>query len=545
MNRELFDTPVLIVGAGPVGLALAGDLAWRGIPSITLEASDGTITQPKMDLVGVRTMESCRRWGIAAQVEFSPYNRDQGQDYAWVTSATGFEFGRERFPSKRLQRPLAQSPESNQRCPQMMFDPILRGWVQSMPNAQVRYEHRVVAVKQDDDCVRAVVETAAESYEVKANYAVGCDGAAGTVRQAFGESMDDNAPLTYTTNAIFRSAELAKLFPNRETYRFVVLDESGPLSTIVAIDGRDRWRFSLIGDKRRERYTEHEIRAAIEVAVGRSIAFEIESIVPWARREMVANTYRNGRLFIAGDAAHLMSPTGGYGMNTGIGDAADLGWKLAGVISGWGGPNLLESYEVERRPVALRNVAEATGNLWRMLSAREHTPPAVAFENSKAGTRARREYGDWYTGVLHREWYGIGIHLGYVYENSPICISDGTPAPPDEVESYAQTSRPGSRAPHVWLTERLSTLDLFGRGFVLLRSSSPDAGDDALAMCARETGVPLRIVDVDADTLGFDYECSRTLVRPDGHVAWRGDRVPDDPHDLMDTVRGASKGVLV
>jgi 2-polyprenyl-6-methoxyphenol hydroxylase-like FAD-dependent oxidoreductase len=545
MSGVIPETPVLIVGAGPVGLALAGDLAWRGIPSVTLEASDGTITQPKMDLVGVRTMEFCRRWGIAAQVEFSPYNRDYSQDYAWVSSVTGFEFGREEFPSKRLQRPPAQSPEAKQRCPQNMFDPILRGWVQSMPVAELRYEHRVVAVDQDEDGVRATVDGPDGTYELTASYAVGCDGAAGTIRQALGESLEDNAALTYTTNAIFRSEELAELVSSSPAYRFIVLNELGPWSTLVAIDGNTRWRFSLIGDNRRTQYSQEEIRAAVEVTIGRSIALEIESIVPWARREMLASKYSSGRLFIAGDAAHLMSPTGGYGMNTGIGDAVDLGWKLAAVIAGWGGPNLLESYQAERRPVGLRNVDEATGNLHRMLSAREYTPPPVAFEDSEAGAQARREYGDWYTSVLHREWHGIGIHLGYVYEHSPICVPDGTPPPADEVESYTQISRPGSRAPHVWLTDRLSTLDLFGRGFVLLRSSVREVSDRQLADAARDTGVQLRIIDIDAETLGADYEYQRTLVRPDGHVAWRGDRIPEEPQALLETVRGAGIGVLV
>jgi 2-polyprenyl-6-methoxyphenol hydroxylase-like FAD-dependent oxidoreductase len=544
VSPETHVTPVLIIGAGPVGLALAGDLAWRGIPSVTIEASDGTIAQPKMDLIGIRTMEFCRRWGIAAQVEFSPYDRDQSQDYAWVTSVAGLEFGRESFPSKRRQIPPPESPEAKQRCPQNMFDPILRDWVTSMPIAKLRYGHRLVAIEEGEDGVRATIATDGATYELRAEYAVGCDGAAGIVRGVLTDERGHNNSLTYTTNAIFRSSELVDIAKDRSAYRFIVLDETGPWSTVVAIDGRDRWRFSLIGDSRRTQYSSGEIATAIERSVGKPFQFELQSVVPWVRREMVASNFGRRRLFIAGDAAHLMSPTGGFGMNTGIGDSVDLGWKLAATLSGWGGPELLASYEAERQPVALRNVREATGNLRRMLSARQQPPPTIAFEDSPEGEAARHEYGNWYTDVLRREWYSIGIQLGYVYDPSPICVSDASSAGPEEVGSYTQTSRPGARAPHVWLTERLSSLDLFGRGFVLLRSAGPgsDNGDERLLRCTRDAGVPLRVIDIDADTLGPDFLRARTLVRPDGHVAWRGDLLPAEASLLVDTIRGATGG---
>src|SRR5262249_23230525 len=213
---------------------------------------------------------------------------------------------------------------------------------------------------------------------------------------------------------------------------------------------------------------------ALRRAMGRDFDYEILSVMRWVRRELVADSYATRRVFIAGDAAHLMSPTGGFGMNTGIGDAVDLGWKLEAAVRGWAGRALLSSYGTERRPVALRNAAAASANLGRMLSTRQHRPPAAVFEASIAGDAARKRYGEWFTETMRHEWFSIGYHLGYRYDASPITWPDGTPAAPLETSTYTQTARPGARAPHSWLADGRSTLDLFGRGFTLLRLR-PDA----------------------------------------------------------------------
>ena len=194
--------------------------------------------------------------------------------------------------------------------------------------------------------------------------------------------------------------------------------------------------------------------------MGRDFDYEILSVMRWVRRELVADRYGTDRVFIAGDAAHLMSPTGGFGMNTGIGDAVDLGWKLEAVVKGWGGADLLRSYEAERRPVGLRNVAEASRNLRRMLSTRERLPGPEIFAPGAANDAARKEYGDWFAAIMRHEWFANGVMLGYRYDSSPIVWPDGTPAPPDVSHPYIQTARPGARAPHVWLADGRSTLDL-------------------------------------------------------------------------------------
>jgi hypothetical protein len=307
---------------------------------------------------------------------------------------------------------------------------------------------------------------------------------------------------------------------------------------MVAINGRNWWRFSIVGDQTMRTLTEDDVRAAFKKAVGRDFDFKVVSIMPWVRRQLVAETYGGGRVFIAGDAAHLTSPTGGFGMNMGIQDSVDLGWKLEAMVHGWGGPRLLESYGIERRPVAIRNVNEATGNLRRMLKPRDEKPPKEAFEPGRAGDAARRKFGDAYTEMMKREWFTIGIHLGYRYEGSPVVVPDGTPEPEDTVSTYEQTARPGHRAPHVWIGEGKSTLDLFGLGFVLLRFT-PDTSTVAIEAAAKARGVPLQVVDMDHAEAKRIYERKLVLVRPDGHVAWRGDTAPTDAPALIDTVRGA------
>jgi 2-polyprenyl-6-methoxyphenol hydroxylase-like FAD-dependent oxidoreductase len=533
--------PILIVGGGPVGLALAGDLGWRGIECVLIEQTDGSIYQPRMDLVGVRTMEFCRRWGLVPIVEASPYPRDYAQDNVYLTSLTGYELGRERFPGIGQAPPPPESPQRRERCPQNMFDPILRDFAASQKSVTMRYRTRLISFTQSSAAVTAEVENAntGAREQISVRYIVGCDGARSAVRETLGIKMLGNPVLTYTTNVIFRCPNLLSLHDKGKAYRHVFIGPEGTWSTMVAINGRDQWRFSIIGNTAKQDYTTEEIRAAIRRAVGRDFEFEILSVLPWVRRELVAETYRNGRGFIAGDAAHAMSPTGGFGMNTGIGDAVDLSWKLAAAIEGWGGDALLDSYTAERQPIGARNVAEASGNLRRMLSVGPH--PDLT-EDTQQGAATRAKVGREFTEMMRREWFTLGIHLGYRYEGSPICWPDGSTAPPDEARSYVPTARPGHRAPHAWLADGRSTLDLFGRGLTLLGFGA-SAGEAApLAEAAGARRVPIAFVPLSEPQVAALYQRKFVLVRPDGHVAWRGDRIPADPLRLIDAVRGAASG---
>jgi 2-polyprenyl-6-methoxyphenol hydroxylase-like FAD-dependent oxidoreductase len=539
------DTPVLIVGAGPVGLALAGDLGWRGTSCTLIERTDGKIYQPKMDMVGIRTMEFARRWGIVKWIEQSPYPRDYPQDNVYLESLVGYEFGREVVPSKNEERIPSQSPQKRERCPQDMFDPIMQRFVGQYPDVSLRYETELVSFREEDDRVVAKLRDLKEGreYEITADYMIGADGGSSFVREQLGIPMSGQPVLTYTTNVIFRCADLTALHDKGRAYRFIFIGPEGTWLTIVAINGADRWRMSVVGGADKVTYTEDEIRAMIVRAVGREFEFEILSILPWIRRELVADRYGTKRIFIAGDAAHLMSPTGGFGMNTGIGDAVDISWKLDAVLKGWGGPELLASYEAERKPVAKRNVSESSANLKMMLTPRQTPPPKEIFVPGPEGDEARAKYGKWYGELMKREWYTIGIHLGYRYGRSPVVVQDGTPEPGDEIATYTQTSRPGSRAPHVWLADGRSTLDLFGRGMVLMRIGSNAPDGEGLKAAAQAVRMPLEIVAIDEKPVIAAYEGYRlVLVRPDGHVAWRGNENPTDPAAVVDQVRGAASG---
>ncbi len=531
--------PVLVIGGGPVGLALAGDLGWRGIACTLVEQSDGSIYQPRMDLVGIRTMEFCRRWGIVPAVEGSPYPRDYAQDNIYLTSLTGYELGRERFPGIGQAPPPKDSPQRRERCPQNMFDPILRAFAASQKNVLLRYRTRLVSFTQNADLVTAVVENdeTGAREEILARYIVGCDGARSLVRETLGIAMQGNPVLTYTTNVIFRCPHLLSLHDKGKAYRHIFIGPEGTWSTIVAINGRDEWRFSIIGGSEQRDYTTDDIKAAIRRAVGRDFEFEILSVLPWVRRELVADHYRNGRGFIAGDAAHVMSPTGGFGMNTGIQDVVDLSWKLAAMIEGWGGDNLLDSYSVERQPIGTRNVTEASGNLRRMLSVPPHPD---LLDDTPQGAATREKVGREFSETMRREWFTLGAHLGYRYENSPICWPDGTAAPPDDPRAYVPTARPGHRAPHAFLADGRSTLDLFGRGFVLLGFGAAAAEAAPLLEAAQKRHLPLTFTAIAEPPIAALYERRFVLVRPDGHVAWRGDRVPEDALCVIDVVRGAA-----
>lgn len=532
-------TPVLIVGAGPVGLALAGDLGFRGAQCTLIERTDGQVQQPRMDMVGVRTMEFCRRWGIVPWVESAGYNRDYPQDCAWVTTLTGHEFGREVFAPPSQEKYPPQSPQKRERCPQNFFDPVLRRFASQYPGVTMAYNTELVSFVEHEDGVTATVRDvlSGATREIEAQFLVGTDGGASSVRQGLGIQMAGEPTLTYTTNVVFRTDNLEALHDKPKAYRYIFIGPEGTWATLVAINGRDQWRFSLVGDDTKATHDEAYMRAAIQRAVGREFDFEILSMLPWIRRQLVANSYATQRVFLAGDAAHLTSPTGGFGMNTGIQDAVNLSWKLAGYLQGWAGRKLLDSYEAEMRPVALRNVAEATGNLKRMLSPRVSSPSAAVFEDGPAGDEARKAFGDAYTEQMKREWFSIGIHLGYVFEGSPVLVPDGTPRPEDTVSTYVQTARPGSRAPHVWLKPGESTLDLFGQTFVLLRFQGSSSTE--LQAAAAERKVPFKVVDIDDPQAAQLYERKFVLVRPDGQVAWRADQMPADPLAVIDTVRGA------
>ena len=542
MTKDSKRIPVLIAGGGPVGLALAVELGTRGVRCMLVDARDGSVAVPKMSQVSARSMEFCRRWGIVDEIEQSGWPNHYPQDFVYVTSLTGYELARSRWAPYDTGPDRHVTPNGNIQCPQIFFDPILRRRAASLPTVDLRYHVRLDSVTDEGDRVRARVTdlAAGREEEIVADYVVGCDGADSMVRNALGISMLGAGRLSYSVSVYFRAADLIKVHDKgwARFYRFI--DETGHWADLVAIDGAALWRLTLLGlDRPADRATT-DVEAIFRRAVGAPFPYEVISILPWERRDLVAAHFGRGRVFIAGDAAHQLSPTGGLGMNTGVCSAADLGWKLAAVLAGWGGSHLLESYEIERRPVAQSAVDESTAYYRRT---RIFPTGKRVDENSPEGEAVRRKFADDFA-RLEREgtlYISEHIKLGYTYDASPICVPDGSkPLAPNGID-YVPNARPGARAPHLWLGEGRSILDLFGDGFVLLRLGDRPPVADALVDAARKRNVPLAVHDIARPDALALYERALVLVRPDGHVAWRGDALPDDPAALIDRVRGATR----
>jgi hypothetical protein len=348
--------------------------------------------------------------------------------------------------------------------------------------------------------------------------------------------------LSCSTNIFIRCPALAQRTADNRAYRYVLLGPEGLWASMVNIDGRDIWRLQVVGDDHWPNWSEAEIDQLVRRGIGGDVAYEVLSWAPWSRRELVANTYRAGRGFLVGDAAHQFSPTGGYGMNTGIAEAVDLSWKLQAVLEGWGGDDLLDTYDAERRPVAVRTARQASENLAAMRSA----PAApMLLDVGPEADKARRTTGAVTQAAMQREWRSYGVHLGVIYKGSPIVLEDGPPRGDDDVANFVQRAEVGARAPHLWLDAERSTLDLFGRGFVLLEVGSGAAPSAAgLIDAAGAVGLPLTHSAIERTEEAAVYERRFYLVRPDGHIAWRGDHIPSDPRALIDRVRGASQAAV-
>jgi 2-polyprenyl-6-methoxyphenol hydroxylase-like FAD-dependent oxidoreductase len=479
-------------------------------------------------------------------VEASPYDRDYPQDNVYLTSLNGYELGRQVMPSMRAELPPPESPQKRERCPQNMFDPILRKFAESQSGVRLLYQHEYVSFDENGDGVTAKIlrQSDNRSFEIRARYLVGCDGGRSSVREQLGIGMTGKGVLTYTTNVIFRCPQFNRLHDKAPGYRYMFVDKTGVWATIVAINGKDCWRMSIVGNAdERKRYTNDELKNFACRALGRPFEPEILSVLNWTREERVAEHYGRGRIFICGDACHLTSPTGGLGMNTGIGDAVDLSWKLDAAVQGWGGPALLDAYGIERKPIAERITRFSTGNLETM---KRVTHSGRLEEDSPLGAAERRSVGEALGEGLKREWFSLNMHLGNRYVDSPICVypefeeREQIVAEYNDGVNYRPTTRPGCRAPHAWLMDGRSTLDLFGRGYVLLSFTAVD-GVRRFADAAREARLPLTLHTLDEPAVAALYEKRHVLVRPDGHVAWRGDDLPVDPSALLATISGKRK----
>ena len=316
-----------------------------------------------------------------------------------------------------------------------------------------------------------------------------CDGATSRVRESLGIGTSGIPLLNYSIGVFFRSPGLLEITGHRPAARFIFVSPDGPVGNLTVVDGKDLWRFTYIAGTERPDLNTLDVEGTMRRVLGDKVKIEILSIAPWRRSQLVADAFRAGPVFLAGDSAHTMSPTGGFGSNTGIGEAVDLGWKLDAVLRGWGGPGLLDSYEAERHPIALRNTQAATSNFRGWYSSADLSG---LLEPGEEGDRLRRSVGEELVEGTRAEWESKGVILGYRYKGSPVIVPDGSPEPPDDYRVYVPTNRPGHRAPHAWLADGRSTLDLFGDGFVLLECGSTDDDWSALRAEADRLDVPIR-----------------------------------------------------
>jgi 2-polyprenyl-6-methoxyphenol hydroxylase-like FAD-dependent oxidoreductase len=532
-------TAVVIVGGGPVGLALAVELGWRGIACILVEQTDGAITTPKMNEVNVRTMEFCRRWGIADSVQNCPFPADYPVDVVFVTNLAGYELGRVPRAARNSAQPEPFSPMRFQVCSQIWFDPILQNFARALPTVTLLYRHRLTSFEQSASGVSAEIVDLATgaNTRIEADYLVGCDGTNSSIRDALGIELLGAGTIGHPVHMFFRTPNLLERFGRAPGTFFFPVDREGVWGSLRVIDPvNGMWR--LMADDTDGTVTPGSVDREFYLrrAIGRDLDVEWIGVSIWHRRSVVAERYSRDRVLLAGDAVHQLSPTGALGMNSGIGDAVDLGWKLAAVIDGWAGPHLLASYDAERRPVGARNVKMAT-RFYHSVNEFGDVHASIE-DDGREGEALRQQLGERLVRDVGPEFRTIGLQIGYRYEDSPICVADGTDAPPDTAETYSPSARPGARAPHAWLRDGRSILDLFGRGFVLLRfGDAPTCAE--LQAAAASRGVPLTIKTLDDPAAAQLYECRLVLVRPDGHVAWRSDSAPPDPAGLIDRVRGA------
>lgn len=518
------DDPVIVVGAGPVGCVLALELAQHGIPSILVERASEPSRHPKMDYVNPRSMELLQRLGLGDELRVDGVPSDQDFRFVWTRSLADEPVAE--WSSSSVDRLSKEMSATNDgRMPRQPYLRVIgarleeqaRDRCRQHPLIDLRESTAFVAIDADTDDASVVVSVSGAEGRatIRGSFVVGCDGSNSAVRQAVGIDVDEIGPVSQNCNVYFRSSDPALL----EYGRFFLAVVSTGV-TLVSRDGANTWTgvFPLHDGKP----FEGDPIAALQAQIG--VEFEVDellSVANWENRLAVARTYRSGRVFLAGDAAHQFFPSGGHGANTGIADAVDLGWKLAAVLNGWAGPRLLNSYEAERQPVAQFN-REMCFNLmevWRRF---------IFLDRNGASTAQLTGY------LEHQDYHAdnVGIHLGYRYNASPIVVTEPGPEPPWHSDRLVPTTWPGSRLPSVRTADESEVFDLLGPDFTLIDLSGRDAGR-VLYDAARASGIPMQLLQLVDPHLRSVYERDLVMVRPDHHVAWRGDDVPPDPSSLL------------
>ena len=537
-SSEIVQTHVLIVGAGPTGLALAIELGHRGISCTVVERNPRVGFAPRAKTTNVRTREHLRRWGIADQLRAaSPLGVYYPSNILFVTRLAGYELA-------RFENALYCAPGKNpmysehaQWIPQYSLEEVLRAHAQTLPGVQIRFSCELVSFEQDADRVHAQVRDLADgrTFTVHSDYLIGADGARSMVRDGIGARLDGTYGLSRNYNVVFHAPGLAQA--HRHDPAIMYWQVNGDVPSLVGpMDRGDKWFFMPTNVPADFRFAPADAPDLIRRATGIDLPYEVLSSDEWAASRLIADRYRDRRVFLVGDACHLHPPFGGYGMNMGVADSVDLGWKLAAVLQGWGGPALLDSYETERRSVheyvldeAVANHATLGNSLWQ---------PGLE-DATEQGATLRREVGSRIEAAKIREFNTLGVMLGYHYDASPVIVRDGTAPPARDFLNYIPSASPGCLAPHAWLHDGTSLYDHFGQGFTLLATDGADAAQiDAVRKAARSADVPLQVLEPRERALADLYQARYVLIRPDQHVAWRGNAWPVDGASLLARVTG-------
>jgi len=542
---------VLIVGGGPVGMATALELARHGVRSLLVERHDTTTQHPKTRNLNTRTMEILRGWGARVYDEIVSVNLPPGwtDQIIYTRTLAGEELGRMSTagfagPGRKVSQevPILSSQD--------VFEPILRRAADATGLAELRFGHEAGNISRgnrdhDDRVVVSITERATgRSYQVEADYLVAADGASSPMRAQLAIEMEGLRSFGHFVNVYYR-ADLDRWVAHRPAILYWVTSAAAR-GVFQPLDARGRWLCQIAYDGSSESFATYDESRCIEwlqSAVGdASLAPEILSIGSWTMNAVVAERFRQGRVFLVGDAAHQLPPTGGFGMNTGIQTAHNLAWKLALVLAGTAATSLLDTFHDERRPVGRFNADRSLENAMMVQRINAAAAGEIPALTPAEAVEASRRYGNF-----------LGMELGFAYSSAAVIPDDADPPQvADPVVDYLPCGRPGHRAPHLWLERdgrRISTLDLFGPGFTLLAMSREPAsgererGEDWLA-AANAVGRQLR-VRLDAHAIGAlgswmdaggDFgriyginETGAVLVRPDGHLAFRTQRSSADP----------------
>ncbi|MGW6588665.1 FAD-dependent monooxygenase [Streptomyces globisporus] len=531
------ETRVLVAGAGPVGAILALELARHGVRSLVVDRAVAPPLFPKMDYINARSMELLRRLGLADEVRKGAVPADFDADFMFTPDLSRPPVAVWRQPSPRAQADRfattvdgTGAAEPYSRITGSLLEDVLRRALRA--NALVDFEEGVefTGAEQDADGVTVTLadhrkEAPDTGQRVRVDYLVGCDGGGSTLRRALGIGLPVSGPSTSRCSVYFRSSD-----PLLRRYGRAFITASARGITLVSRDEGELWTASFqIPDGTR---FEGDPVAAMSEKLGEKLTVdEVLTVSHWTGTLAVADRYRSGRAFLAGDSAHQFYPFGGHGANTGIADAVNLGWKLAARLGGWGGEALLDSYEAERRPVALFN-KEMSSNLlevWRRFG-------------QLARDGASREQ---LAGFLHRESYQVdnsGIHFDHRYHQSAVIAAEPGPAPEWDWTGITPSVWPGGRVPALRLSDGSELFDRLGPAFTLVDLSGSGAGAP-WAELAIEKGVPMKHLALDAPAVRAVWGADLVLVRPDQHAAWRGDRLPEEGSALLDLVLGRAQEV--